>query len=61
LIYFTTIKKQVIQLILIMLVDTMFTFGWSSCGRKPGCGSKRWEASALTLRQPASQPILVEL
>ena len=33
-IYFTTITKQLIQLILIMLV-TMFAFRWSSCGRKP--------------------------
>mgnify|MGYP006890323516 CR=1 FL=1 len=34
-IYFTTISKQVIQLILIMLLAPMFAFRWSSCGLKP--------------------------
>ena len=65
-IYFKTITKQVIQLILIMLV---FAFGWYLCGRKPECPeetrmpdlvttwpshmpTQRWEASALPLRQP---------
>ena len=49
-IYFTTITKQVIQLILIM-----FAFGWFSCGRKPECPEER-HLSDLVTTWPSHMP-----
>jgi len=47
-IYFTTITKQVIQLILIMLVAPMFAFRWPSCGRKPECPEETHMSDLVT-------------
>ena len=59
-IYFTTITKQVIQLILIMLVGTD-VFGWSSCRRKPECPEETHLSDLvthdhLTCRRRVSNP-----
>ena len=54
-IYFTTITKQVIQLILIMLIGTLFVYGWSSCWRNPECPEET-HLSDLVTTWPSHMP-----